>query len=136
MNSLKKKRVLIVEDDEILREVLQEEFINADAQVIAVNGGNQALVKLKETLETKDYFDLIVTDIQMADGGGPVILDKLNEFNFKKKPMVLMISGHTDLPTEELLKKGADFVFTKPFELEDLIKKACLLLKREFDDKY
>ncbi len=126
MSSLKNKHILLVEDDEILREVLQEEFLSNEALVETVLSGNQAIKKIKECPEP---FDLIVTDVQMPDGDGPFILDKVQEMKLDKKPAILMISGYSDLPTEELIKKGANYVLTKPFELEELISKSIILIE-------
>jgi len=126
MNSLKDKKILIVEDDEILREVIVEEFTLCDCVVFSAISGNQALKKLKEESVP---FDAIVTDVQMPDGDGAFLLDQIQKMNFTKRPVIIMVSGYSDLPTEELIKKGANIVLPKPFELNDLIDVATNLIK-------
>lgn len=117
MTNLNKKRILLVEDDDILREVLQEEFISCNYEAVSVMSGNQALKKIKED----PSFDAVVTDVKMADGDGPYLIEQIQKMNLLKNPVILMISGYSDLPTEELIKKGAHYVLAKPFELEELI---------------
>lgn len=124
MNSLKDKRILIVEDDEILREVIVEEFLSYDSIVTPAVSGNQAIIKIKEN----PPFDAIVTDVQMPDGDGAYLLDQLRLLKLPTPPSVIMVSGYSDLPTEELIKKGATIVLPKPFELNDLIDTAMKLL--------
>lgn len=124
MSVLKDKRILIVEDDEILREVIVEEFLSCDCIVTPAISGNQAIIKIKENLP----FDAIVTDVQMPDGDGAYLLDQLRLLKLPNTPRVLMVSGYSDLPTEELIKKGASAVLPKPFELNDLIAAATKLL--------
>lgn len=124
MSVLKDKRILIVEDDEILREVIVEEFLSCDCIVTPAISGNQAIIKIKENLP----FDAIVTDVQMPDGDGAYLLDQLRLLKLPTPPRVIMVSGYSDLPTEELIKKGATTVLPKPFELNDLIATATKLL--------
>ncbi len=128
MNVLKDKRILIVEDDEILREVISEEFLNCESHVTVAHGGHHALQKIKE----ENLFDLIVTDVQMPDGDGVYLLDHLQTMTFSQRPTIIMVSGYSDLPKEDLIKKGADAVLPKPFELNELIDatKHLLLKKR------
>lgn len=125
MSLLKNKRVLIVEDDEILREVICEEFITNECLVSSASSGNQALKKISE----EALFDIIVTDVQMPDGDGVFLLEKLKSLSLKLNPVIIMVSGYSDLPTEELIKKGAHIVLSKPFDLNDLIDTATQLIQ-------
>jgi len=125
MSLLKNKRVLIVEDDEILREVICEEFITNECLVSSALSGNQALKKISE----EALFDIIVTDVQMPDGDGVFLLEKLKSLSLKLNPVIIMVSGYSDLPTEELIKKGAHIVLSKPFDLNDLIDTATQLIQ-------
>lgn len=120
MSALKDKRILIVEDDEILREVIVEEFLSCDCLVTPAISGNQAIVKIKEN----PPFDAIVTDVQMPDGDGAYLLDQIKILKLQVPERIIMVSGYSDLPTEELIKKGATTVLPKPFELNDLIETA------------
>lgn len=124
MSALKGKSILIVEDDEILREVIVEEFASCECTVTPAVSGNQAIVKIKEN----SLFDMIVTDVQMPDGDGAYLLDQIRLLQLQVPKKIIMVSGYSDLPTEELIKKGASIVLSKPFELNDLIetaKKLC-----------
>jgi len=124
MSILKDKRILVVEDDEILREVILEEFVSSECIVLSAISGIQAIEKIK--VETP--FDAIVTDVQMPDGDGVYLLDQIKKLNLPKSPLIIMVSGFSDLPTEELIKKGANVVLSKPFELNELIEATFNLL--------
>lgn len=131
MSLLKNKHILVVEDDEILREVICEEFITNECLVSSALSGNQAIKKIRE----ESPFDIIVTDVQMPDGDGAFLLEQLKLLNLKFNPVVIMVSGYSDLPTEELIKKGAHVVLSKPFDLNDLIEAATQLLQTSHSTK-
>lgn len=64
-------------------------------------------------------FDLIISDYEMEDGDGAWLLEKVKEI--KKRPHVIIFTGHIFLKEKEVLAAGADAFFTKPFSLRDLI---------------
>lgn len=57
-------RVLIVEDEELVRAIAQEEFADAGFDVVTAASGEQAL----EQLQVDPGFDLLFTDIRMPGG--------------------------------------------------------------------
>jgi two-component system response regulator (stage 0 sporulation protein F) len=123
MKSLDDKRILVVDDDEILREIYMEEFQLIGAKVKVAASGNKAIKILEESSD----FDLVITDVQMPDGDGTTVLSHLKSKKGAPQTAVIMISGYTDLPKDELLKKGAHAVLSKPFELDEIIDLAISL---------
>jgi CheY-like chemotaxis protein len=57
-------RVLIVEDEELVRAIAQDEFADAGFAVVTATNGEQAL----QTLQADSGFDLLFTDIRMPGG--------------------------------------------------------------------
>lgn len=117
MKALDDKSILVVDDDEILLEIYMEEFQLLGARVVIAASGNEAIDILKQSMD----FDVIITDVQMPNGDGISVLNHLKSKESRPRISVIMISGYTDLPKDELLRKGADGVLSKPFELDHLI---------------
>ncbi len=92
------KRVLLVEDDELIRELYQSELTNAGLEVDAFANGNSAL----EALKTKQY-DLALLDIMLPDTNGLTILKHIKETLQTKNLKVVLL---TNLGQESVIKEG------------------------------
>jgi two-component system, NtrC family, response regulator HydG len=113
-----KWKVLVVDDERIVRESLVDWFKKSGYDVEGADGGRAAL----EMVDQKDY-DFIFLDIKMPEVNGFEVLD-----NVKKNcphSMVVMITAYGSIETAvDAMKRGASDYLTKPFEPADL---ACLL---------
>lgn len=113
-------KILIVEDDHQLRDMLAQFFQGKDYEVITSANGVEALRLLEST-----PVDLIITDIIMPDKDGMGLIRELRCERPDAK--IIAISGgarHID-PKNPLLiaeKLGASCTFTKPFKLADLLE--------------
>src|SRR4051794_40528673 len=85
------KTILVVEDDETLREVLAAEFEYQGLKTLMAAGGEKALGTLK-----RESVDAIVSDIRMPDGSGIDLLRAVREC-FYDRPPLIFISGFSDL---------------------------------------
>jgi len=117
----RKIRVLVVDDDSLLRKLVTEQLIRADFDAAPAASGKQAL----ETLREEDY-DVVLLDIMMPDLSG---LDTLCEIRkFEDSPEVVMLTADTSLATGvEAMRQGAYDYLTKPVtldEMEAVIRKA------------
>ncbi len=113
-----KWKVLVVDDERIVRESLVDWFKKSGYDVEGADGGRAAL----EMVDQKDY-DFIFLDIKMPDVNGFEVLDSVK----KNCPhsMVVMITAYGSIETAvDAMKRGASDYLTKPFEPGDL---ACLL---------
>ncbi len=110
------KKILIVDDEEDIVELLAEEFEDCGYNVTTGNSVNQAIACLQ-----KDEFDLILSDFRMPDGNGMDLLTYVNSMESGIRPKFFFLSGYSDIPQEELIKAGALHFFTKPFQLEEII---------------
>lgn len=109
----KKISVLVVDDEELVRDVLQEYLRGDGHQVVAAKGGAEALAYFK-----KKKFDLVITDRAMPEMNG----DQLTEAIKKISPHtpVVMLTGFGELmKAKEECPKGVDHLVSKPLSFGD-----------------
>lgn len=118
MKKLAGKKILIVDDEAMLREVMVE-FLNQEgASVIEAENGTVGFEKL---LENK--IDIIISDVCMPEGDGLSLLKQIKAIDLGYNPLVFLYSGHADTETLDTVKSlGATGYFIKPFSVRDLIK--------------
>lgn len=112
-----KGKILIIDDEEPIREFLRLFFEDRDFAVEAALDGVDALEKAK-----KQEYDLIICDVMMPRMHGHVFLKKLREFRPKQKAIVM--SGISEETLMAKIKEGCWWYLTKPFKLSDL--EACV----------
>ncbi len=103
-------RIMLVDDDEDFRDILARSFQRLGYQVLTASGGNDALEMIKA-----QPIDVIISDVRMPGGDGVQLLDRVKELR-PETPIILLMSGFTDLTTEEAYNKGAEALFSKPFD--------------------
>ena len=91
-------KVILVEDDELIRELYQSELTNAGLEVDAFANGNSAIA----SLDQKTY-DLALLDIMLPDTNGLTILKHIKE-NPKTKDLKAVLL--TNLGQESVIKEG------------------------------
>lgn len=121
-------KILLIEDDKFLRNVLEKKLKEQGFEVISAVDGDEALQKI-----VTERPDLILLDIILPHKSGFLVLDEIKKDPEFKKIPVLIISN---LGQEEDIRKGleigADEYFVKAkISLEDLIKKV-----QEYAEKY
>lgn len=112
---LKGKTALLVDDEELVREVLAFELRELGVLLDEASSGKEALEKVK----LKSY-DFIISDIRMPNGDGIWLLDEVKKIN-AVTPVVLFITGFADWSHEEAYAKGAAAFISKPFDLEQIV---------------
>ena len=114
------KKILIIEDDSSLRNVLQDKIKHEGFSVFTANDG-------QEGLETaiKEKPDCILLDVIMPKMSGIQMLKKLREHAWGKTVPVLLLSNDDDPEhIKETLKDNAtDYLIKSDWELEDVVKK-------------
>lgn len=116
MFNFKDVKVLIVDDEEYLREILLEAFTLYGADVSLANSGHEALQKNSEN----DY-DIVISDLRMPNGDGITLFSGINKMN-KPLPLLFACSAFNDLTAENMKKLHVLKVFNKPFEIEGMLK--------------
>jgi len=111
---MENNRILVVDDEGIIRQLLARTFAGDQYQVETVEDAEVALNRIKE-----DSFSLLITDLKMPKVGGMDILKEIKSVNPYIE--VIIITGY---PTIELaveaIKIGAFDFICKPFDLEQL----------------
>lgn len=118
-------RIMVVDDEENIREVLLNYLETLGYEVLTASDGADALTKFEV-----GAFDLIISDLLMPNIDGLELLRKVRE---KDRDVVfLMITGYPSIETAvEAIKKGAYDYITKPFHMEDV----KIRIERSFEKK-
>jgi len=113
MNSMK---ILLVEDDPLLREELQRGLTEIGGySVEAASNGLEAIQKIEV-----DVFDLVLTDVKMPGMDGFELLRIIK--STRPEAGVILITGYGSIETAvEAMKIGADDYITKPVNFRDLL---------------
>jgi len=119
------KRILLVDDDEDLREALGEQLLmTEDFDVFEAGNGSDAMEKVKSEL-----YDLIVLDVGLPDTDGRELCRLMRKQGVKCP--VLMLTGHDgDSDTILGLDAGANDYVTKPFKFPVLLARMRAQLRQ------
>ena len=123
-----RKKILIVDDEQLTRAVLQHNVILAGYDVIVASNGREAMQKIQEVTP-----DLIVVDLVMPDMNGFEMLRRIRSNKETMQTPVIVVSalqGQTDI--EEAKTSGADIYLTKPINPEEFIKQVKKYLGSPF----
>ena len=109
-----KKSILIVDDEEIIRDFLFE-VLSEDYQISVATDGDEAIEQLQST-----DFDLIITDLKMPRVSGEEVVKYARENDPDSK--VIVISGYSSLYTvSQSVNCGACGFLSKPFSIKELL---------------
>ena len=118
------KRILVVDDDEFILEILEKIVHREGFEVASVLSAKEALQKLEN-----GNFDAVISDIVMPDMDGIELLKEVKE----KHPSIkmLMITGHTGkYGSESVMDLGADGFVSKPFKNIEITRTLHMLINR------
>jgi two-component system alkaline phosphatase synthesis response regulator PhoP len=119
-----KGAILLVEDEEPLRETLSLNLELEGYEVTAVGDGVEALDAVE-----KAHFDLIIMDIMMPELDGISATETLRVRNHDT-PILILSARNSGADRIIGLKKGADDYLTKPFHLEELLLRTEKLIDK------
>lgn len=117
-------RILLVEDEENIRDVVKLNLELEDYEVVSTGNGREALKYFAE-----QHFDLIVLDIMLPEIDGFQICEQIRLTNMDV-PIIMLTAKDAAVDRITGLKKGADDYLTKPFNLEELLLRVQNLIKR------
>jgi two-component system cell cycle response regulator len=115
---MKSKRILIVDDDNFMRQIIKDTLVD-QFNVAEARHGHEA-IRLADTLKP----DLIILDIELPGLNGIDVCKRLKETNHTKNIPVILISSHTR--KEQIiigLQAGADDYFTKPINPNEILSR-------------
>ena len=141
--STEKNKVLLVDDDQMLRELLAGLLSDNGYAVEEAANGLEAL----DQVESRHY-DHVITDINMPKMDGLSFLKEIREKGIKLN--ITVLSAHSDMSTVvEAMKLGASDFIAKPFQSEDEIlltlkkveerdrlERENVRLRKEVEEKY
>jgi len=119
-----KASILLVEDEESLREALKLNLEMEEYEVTAVDNGKKAIKAFKE-----EYFDCIILDIMMPEVDGLMVCESIRLQN-DKVPIMFLSAKSSGADRVLGLKKGGDDYLTKPFNLEELLLRVEKLIEK------
>lgn len=118
----KKASILVVEDEESLREALKLNLELENYEVTTADNGPAVLKLVKN-----EYFDLIILDIMLPDMDGITVCETIR-MQHNDVPIMFLSARNTGADRVEGLKKGGDDYLTKPFNLEELLLRVDKLI--------
>lgn len=122
--------ILIVDDEERIREVVKEYCLMEKYDVIEASDGLEALEMVKN-----NDIDLIVLDVMMPKLDGLSAFSKIKEI--KKIPTIILSARSEEYDKLVGFELGVDDYVTKPFSLKELMARIKVILKRKNgDDKF
>ncbi len=124
-SSRQRARVLVVEDDDAMRDLLVEELSDAGYEILSAANGRAGVDVVLST-----PVDLVVTDLRMPDLDG---FDLIRDVKASQEaPHIIMITAFGSIETAiKAVKLGAFDYITKPFEFEELL----LVIDKALNDR-
>ncbi|MGZ6236673.1 MAG: sigma-54-dependent transcriptional regulator [Syntrophales bacterium] len=119
------KRVLVVDDEEAIRELLTDYLNKFGYEVVCAANGQEAMQKY-----VKGHFDIVLSDFVMSPMDGLELLAEIRKID--PDAMFIMITGYPSIDSAmEAMKKGAKDYITKPFNIDEIrLKMERVLLER------
>lgn len=115
--------ILIVEDDKEIRKILNDCLSLAGYNVSEVEDGNRAEIAMRN-----DNYDLILLDLMMPGLSGEYLIKELRKYS---DTPVIIISAKSAMETRlEMLRVGADDYITKPFDIDEVLVRIQVVLRR------
>lgn len=119
MSSISQKKILLVEDEKLIREGYKKLLELKGYKVTGASDGKKAIRAIN-----RENYDLIITDIQMPEMDGVELISILEKRDMLKK--VIVITAYHDFGEDdlfhELMKTGVAGTLHKPFTLSELLQ--------------
>lgn len=118
------KRILIVDDDGVIREGLRRVLAAKDFEAEAYGSGYLAIEQMQQR-----NFDLVITDLKMPGMNGIEVLKAIR--TLQPEVPIIMITGYSTVDSAvEAMKNGAIDYIGKPFTPEDILSKVASALEQ------
>ena len=109
------RRILVVDDEDSIREVLTDFLTMEGYNVVALSNGHDAVERLE-----REEFDAILLDMKMPGMDGLELLDHIRRI--APRAFSVMMTGYGTVETAiSAMKRGADDYVLKPFKVQDVI---------------
>lgn len=132
-NSNNAKKILVIEDEPILGEIILVKLIDEGFDAVLVTDGEKGLEKVKEIIP-----DLILLDLVMPKMGGEEVIQNIKQDeNLKNIPIIVISNSGQQSEIESIFELGIkDYVIKAQFNPEDVINKVRKYLSQEYKEKH
>lgn len=113
-------KILIIDDEPLMRITLQDSLVGEGYEVVAAETGRKGVDFLR-----KNQWDIIITDLKLPDLEGIEILKEAKSLNPSTEVILITAYGSIDSAVSAM-KEGASDYLTKPFSMDELF----LIIKR------
>jgi CheY-like chemotaxis protein len=113
-NSTEQLKILVIDDDEAIRDILERMLLQENCIVETAQSGNEGI-----ELFRSGQYDVVFTDLGMPGISGWVVAKAVKELN-PITPVIMVTGWGLEIDNEELHKKNVDFVIRKPFRFKDI----------------
>lgn len=115
-----KKRILLVDDDPLVRDSLKRFLLREDYSVEVAPGGEQAI-----SLAERETFDLLICDVRMPGMNGVETISQIQKKRLSKGapriPEIVITAFDDPVPREELKRLGVSEYIEKPFDIQQFL---------------
>jgi two-component system response regulator AtoC len=118
-------RILLAEDDEIMRITILDRLKKNNWQVDEAKDGKEAL-----SLAEHNYYNLVLSDIRMPGLDGTLLLNKIQRISSDTDIIMMTAYGSVENAVDCLKKGAADYI-VKPFDMDDLTIRIKRLLEMQ-----
>jgi putative nucleotidyltransferase with HDIG domain len=116
IHSMPSERILVVDDEEAIREIVSSMLQNAGYSTMPAASGKHAL----EILGSGEEFQLMLSDLMMAEMDGIALLDQVQDC-YPDMPAIMVTAVHDISVALAAIRNGAYDYLLKPFEREHLL---------------
>lgn len=120
--------VLVVEDDNIIREGLQISLRQDGYEVVTAATKKEAL----DTISGNQMIDIFLLDVMLPDGDGYTICREIRKK--RDAPILFLTACDDEVHTVLALEQGADDYIAKPFRIRELLARMKAILRRAGKD--
>jgi two-component system alkaline phosphatase synthesis response regulator PhoP len=122
-------KILIVEDDPAVRDVVEYSLSREGMETEAVSSGAAAT----ERLFSEAPFDLVILDLMLPDTDGVTLCRELRsaDYSLRDVPVIMLTARDDEMSVVVGLEVGADDYVTKPFSPRQLVSRVRAHLRRQ-----
>jgi PAS domain S-box-containing protein len=113
---MRKASILVIEDEDDLRNLLTDILKTEDLQVEAAENGREGIA-----LFASKHFDLVFTDLGMPEMSGWQVAKEIKKLD-DRTPVALITGWHIQLNDSEKQEKGVDLIINKPFKVDEILR--------------
>lgn len=127
------RKIVIVEDAHVTRKMLVNKLTRLGIEgIVSYSNSAEAWEDIANSLLDGEPYDLVITDLNMPEMDGMVLLENIKEDPISEQiPVIIVSADHDQYVIDEALYHGASAYYTKPVDFEELRDKINELTLKE-----